>query len=102
MIQLNKKFSSKANVNLCIWIFLFAFLSSPLISSIAHAQEHISFDEHNCDACSLIEESHSDVIQSSLPFKVLFKESPLSEVITLSILCFTAICLSNSDPPINL
>ena len=102
MNPLNKKSSLKANINLCVWIFLFVFLSSPLISSVGHAQEHISFDEHECHVCSLIEEPPFDVIQSSLPFQVLFQESPISEVITLSILCSAAICLSNSDPPINL
>ena len=102
MNPLNKKSSLKANINLCVWIFSFVFISSLLISSVAHAQEHISFDEHKCHGCSLIEESSFDVIQSSAPFQVLFQESPKSEVITLSVLCSVAICLSNSDPPVNL
>ena len=102
MNQLNKKYALEASINLCVSIFLFVFLSLPLISSAAHAKKHTFLDEYNCHVCSIIEESPSDVIQSSSPFQVLSQETLISGGITLSILCFAATCSSNSDPPTNL
>jgi hypothetical protein len=102
MNQSSIKTISKANIQICVWIFLFVFLSLPFISSDSHAQDQAFIDEHNCHVCPLFEESSSEVIPSSLPFQRLFIKSLQSEIVTLSTICFTCICLSNSDPPINL
>jgi hypothetical protein len=102
MNQSNKQSMLKANINIFVWIVIFVFLLLPLVSSDSHAQEHAFIDEHNCHVCPLSEESSSEVIPSSLPFQPLFIKSLQSEIVTLSTLCFTCICLSNSDPPINL
>ena len=99
MHHLNHKFTSKANTKLCVWLVLFVFCSLALISSESHAHDHITDDDHVCYVCPLIEESSSEAILSSLPLKLLFQGSNKSEVLIFPIVCFTSICLSNSDPP---
>ena len=102
MNRSNKKLTFKANLKLCLWIFIFIFWSLPLISSLSHAEEHTVVDEHNCYVCPIYEESSSEFIHSSSPFQFLFQENPKNEVLTLPLIFFTCICLSNSDPPVNL
>ena len=45
------------------------------------------------------EDSSSDAILSSFSLQILFQESNKSDVLIFPIVCFTSICLSNSDPP---
>jgi hypothetical protein len=102
MNQSNKKTTFEANVKFCLWIFIFLFWSLPQVSSVSHAEEHTFIDGHNCDVCPILEESSSELVHSSSPFQFLFQANPKNQVLTLPIICFTCICLSNSDPPINL
>jgi hypothetical protein len=99
MNQLNINFPTKVNVNICVGIILFVFWSSFLTPTESHAQEHAFIDEHNCHVCPLSEESSAEIIQSTLPFQFLFQDSPKSELVSLPIIFFSCICLSNSDPP---
>jgi hypothetical protein len=99
MNHLNHKFISKAKTNLWAWIVLFVFCSFALISSESHAHEHIAEDDHVCYVCPLFEDSSSEAILSSFSLQLLFQESNKSDVLIFPIVCFTSICLSNSDPP---
>jgi hypothetical protein len=102
MNQININIPSKAIINLCVWILLFVFWSSYLAPTESHAQDHGFSDEHNCDVCPLSEESSTEIIQCTLPFQFLLQGGPKSQLISLTIICFTCICLSNSDPPTKL